>query len=482
MNLVAISFVLYTLGILAVGIYSARYSRHGSEDFFLAGRGLGPWVAALSSSASAESGWVTLGLVGTSFSTGVGALWIVPGTVAAFLFNWFVIGEHLRRFSREHGAVTMPDLLVARFEGTAAGRWIRIVAIVIITSMLTAYVAAQFNAAGKTFQATFGWPYLSGVLAGAGIVLAYTITGGFRAVAWTDVVQALFMISAVVLMPWVLIIYMGGIGETFARLEALGDPGLTDSLAGKTGMALIGFFATWFGIPMGYPGQPHILVRFMASRDRTTIQRGGVISTVWVFMLFTGAVLLGIAARALYGELPDPEQALPIAATGFLPGAVAGMMIAAILAAICSTADSQLLVSASAFSHDLYVRLLGNRVNEQVESRINRIAVLAIGLAAMLIAAGEVRAVFDFVLYAWAGLGAGFGPAVILVLLWPRATGPGVLAGMICGFVTAVVWRELLHDVLYELAPAIVVAFIVTVAVSLLTAGTSRGNPQAGAK
>ncbi|MCG6872406.1 MAG: sodium/proline symporter [Gammaproteobacteria bacterium] len=473
MDLIAVSFFVYTLGILALGIYSARYARRTSEDFFLAGRGLGAWVAALSSSASAESGWVTLGLVGTAFTTGLGALWIIPGTVAAFLFNWLLIGERLRHFAQKHGAVTLPDVLVAPFAGTRVGRWIRIVAVLIIATMLTAYVAAQLNAAGKTFHATFEWPYLSGVLAGAGIVLAYTITGGFRAVAWTDVVQAIFMVLAVVILPWAMISHMGGVTETFARLEALGDARLTDGFAGRSGLALVGFFATWFGIPLGYPGQPHILVRFMATRDHTAIRRGTVISSLWVLVLFAGAVLLGIAARAFYGELADPEQALPIAAAEFLPGALAGMMIAAILAAICSTADSQLLVSASAFSHDIYARLLGRQVDDRLQQRINRLAVLTIGLGAALIAAGEVRAVFDFVLYAWAGLGAGFGPALILLLLWPRTTGPGVLAGMLTGFITAIVWRETLHDVIYELAPAMLLAFCAVIFVSLLTSRSS---------
>ncbi|MEZ5525614.1 MAG: sodium/proline symporter [Pseudomonadales bacterium] len=469
MNTVALSFFLYTFLILLVGIYSARYNRATSSDYFLANRGLGSVVAGLSSAASSESGWVTLGLVGTAFTTGVGALWIIPGTVLAFLFNWLVIGERLRHFSLHNQALTIPDVLAARYQGTSA-LLIRLLSVLIIGTMLTAYVAAQLNAAGKTFTATFGWAYATGVLSGAAIVMVYTISGGFRAVAWTDVIQALMMVTALLILPLVLIVHLGGFEGLWQRLNELEQANtLTHPVAERSGMALVGFFAVWFGIPLGYPGQPHILVRFMAIRDRSAVRRGTLIASLWVFLLFTGAILLGIAAHAVYGSLPDPEQALPIAAADFLPGAVAGLVIAAVLAAICSTADSQLLLSASAVSHDLYVRLLRKSPDERIRVRINRLAVLLVGVVATLIAMGEVRVVFDFVLYAWAGLGAAFGPAMILKLTWKRTTAWGVLAGMLTGFVTAILWRETLHDVLYELVPAFIFAFAAVVLVSLLT-------------
>jgi sodium/proline symporter len=469
MSVIFVSFVLYTLAIMMLGVYSARYARQTSADFLLARRGLGAWVAALSSAASAESGWVTLGLVGISFKTGIGALWIVPGTVLAFLFNWIVVANRLRRTSLKRGTLTIPDVLASPYEGIAA-MLIRLSAILIILSMLTAYVAAQLNAAGKTFEATFGWTYSAGVLAGASIVLIYTVTGGFRAVSWTDVAQAILMVAAVLLLPIVLVVHAGGIVEVWARLQSLeAGSGLTQPFAGKTGLALIGFLAVWLGVPLGYPGQPHVLIRFMAIRDEAAVRRGAVISTVWIFLLFSGAVGLGIVARAVYGELPDPEKVLPIAAADFLPGALAGMTIAAVLAAICSTADSQLLVSASAVTHDLYVRLLGREPDEPRRFTANRLVVLLIGIIATLVAAAEVRTVFDFVLYAWAGLGAAFGPALILTLMWRRTTGWGVLGGILVGFVTAIVWRQTLHHQLYELVPAFAFAFAAVVLVSLLT-------------
>jgi len=207
-----LSFLLYTIGIFAVGIYSARFGRRTSSDFFLADRGLGAWVAALSSSASAESGWVTLGLVGTAFNTGIGALWIVPGTVAAFLFNWVVLAPRLRRESLRHGGLTIPDILGRPYAGVQR-TVIRVLSVLIILTMLTAYVAAQLNAAGKTFMGTFDWSYTAGVLCGAGIVMGYTVTGGFRAVAWTDVLQAILMVTAVLVLPLMLVVHIGGSGR-----------------------------------------------------------------------------------------------------------------------------------------------------------------------------------------------------------------------------------------------------------------------------
>jgi Na+/proline symporter len=322
-----LSFWLYTFVIMAVGFYSARYARASSTDFFLADRGIGAWVAALSASASAESGWVTLGLVGMAFQTGVAALWIIPGTVLAFLFNWLVIAERLRRQARDQGSITLPDVLAANFSGRPA-ILIRILAMLIILSMLGTYVAAQFTAAGKMFESMLDWPYEAGVIVGTLIVLTYTISGGFRAVAWTDVPQALLMIAAMLILPLVLLDHLGGIDEMWHRLGSLEDGAtLTAPFGEQIGMALVGFVATWLGIPLGYCGQPHILIRYMAARDTTAIRRGALISTIWVFLLFAGAVLLGVFARAWYGSLNDPETVLPRVAAELLPGLLAGPMI-----------------------------------------------------------------------------------------------------------------------------------------------------------
>lgn len=477
MNVIAVSFLAYTLGIALLGIWSVRYSRRSEADYLLADRGLGAWVAGLSAAASAESGWVTLGLVGIAFKTGVGALWIVPGTVAAFLFNWFVLAPKLQKVSRETNALTIPDVLAARHRALPA-TLIRVAGVLIILSMLTAYVAAQLNAAGKTFHRTFEWDYRVGVLVGTAIILAYTVTGGFRAIAWTDVVQSVFMISAVTVVPALLIVKLGGPSEFWNRLSVMEPDGsLTDPLAGKAGLALVGFLALWLGIPLGNPGQPHMLVRLMAVKDRAAIRRGGIISSCWVLVLFTGAVLLGMAARAYFDKLDDPESALPTIAidSDLIPGVIGGMLIAAILAAICSTADSQLLVSASAISHDVPVGVLSKKLSVIRKMLVDRAAVVLVGTVATAIALAKVRSVFSFVVdYGWAGLGAGFGPALIMSLLWKRTTGWGVFAGMVVGFSTAVIWRQFpdLHAQLYNLVPAFLFSLAATYVVSLCTQRT----------
>jgi len=469
MNSIAISFLAYTVIILGFGIYTARFTQDSSADFFLAGRGLGPWLTGLSAAASAESGWVTLGLVGMAFHTGIATFWIVPGTIAAFIFNWCVIANRLRTKSRHDHDVTLPDVLV--FPGRSS-RLLRGMAVLIMLCMLGAYVAAQLTAAAKTFEATFGWSYAFGVAIGAGIVLIYTTLGCFRAVAWTDVLQAGLMICAVTILPLIMIHKLGGFAGLWHTLAAMpSGEQLTDAFAGKSGLALGGLLMLWLGIPLGYPGQPHILVRFMAAKDKRSIRRAGIISTIWVGILFTGAILLGLAARAYFGELADAEKALPVAAVSLLPGWLAGMMIAAVLAAVCSTADSQLLICASSISHDLLHGIAGKSLFGSALLRLHRTTVLTVGLIATLIAMTEPRVIFHFVLYAWSGLGAAFGPVLILRLLWHRLTETGAIAAMLTGFITAIVWAETpaLKSLMYELPPAFLLAFVVAVIVSLAT-------------
>lgn len=491
---IAVSFVVYTLAIVGLGLYSARFAKKTASDFFLAGRGLGAWVAALSSSASAESGWVTLGLVGMAYKTGIGATWIVLGTFLAFSFNWFVLAWRLRTTAEEYDALTLPDVLAAPYRGWPA-LLIRLAGVAIILSMLATYVAAQLSAAGKTFDSTFDLSYTQGVLIGAFIILVYTVTGGFRAIAWTDVVQASFMIVTVVVLPLVLISAIGGPGAFWEALETdSGNAHLTSAFAGKSGLVLIGFMALMLGVPLGNPGQPHVLVRLMAVKDRQAMMRAGVISSAWVVVLFTGAIVLGMAGRVYFGPhvepdvvaklsdeeaaqlAPtqiDPEKTLPTLArdSNIVPGFIGGMIIAAILAAICSTADSQLLVSASSVSHDLVVRVFKVKLTPRRQMIVDRSAVLLIGGVATALALGNTKAIFDFVLvYGWAGLGAGFGPALILSLFWRRTTGWGVLAGMVVGVTTAIVWTQVEMPVkIYNLVPAFAFSALTIMCVSLAT-------------
>lgn len=475
---------------MLVGIWSALRSSNASAgetsndeaaaDFFLAGRGLGPWVAALSMAASAESGWVTLGLVGVAFTSGIGVAWLVVGTAAAFWVNWTLIAPSLRKQTESGACLTIPQFLAT---GTSrrVGLAIRRFAAIIILVMLTTYVSAQFNASGKAFQETFGWSYRTSVFVGSGIVIAYTMIGGFRAVAITDVVQAILMVAAVLILPVVMLAHIGGPMAAMEQLATLetqsmdvgnetvtlaGGENMLSAIGGKAGWALVGFFTVWLGIPLGNLGQPHLLVRLMATRDEAAVRRAKIISTIWVVLLFSGAIAVGLLARVLFGSaVGDPEKALPHAAIELLPAPLAGLMLAAVVAAMCSTADSQLLVAGSAFGLDLRAgRSSGS-------SWINRSVVLVVAGIATTMAALESKAVFSLVLYAWDGLGAAFGPAILLKLLWRRTTGAGILAGMLAGVTTAIVWRETLHSQFYSLVPAFAAALIVNVIVSLATQG-----------
>jgi Na+/proline symporter len=401
MNTVSLSVVwphssCTTAAIVAVGLYSARYARRSDEDYFLAGRSLGRWVAALSASASSESGWVTLGLVGIGFAGGVQGYWVIPGCLLGYLFNWFVIAGRMNEQARQLGAVTLPDFLAFRFNERVP--LIRTVAVLVILAAMMAYVAAQMAAAGKTFSVLFeaaqpttptvlpgdavpasaaeppqvtedpatagvSWQYSLGVVLGAIIVLLYTVTGGFRAVCWTDALQALLMLGALVVFPVYLLARHGGYAFITQTLGDVADPVaglpagyLLDPWAGLAGLALVGFLlgSHALGINFGYPGMPHVLVRFMALKDRREARVAGVVAFCWGLCVYWGAVTVGLFVRAMYESgadwaailQVDKEVGLVAAAIYLLPGVLSGLVVAAVLAAICSTADSQLVVAA----------------------------------------------------------------------------------------------------------------------------------------
>ncbi len=496
---IAGSFVVYTLAVVAVGLYATFFARDDDEDYFLAGRSLGPWVAALSAGASSESGWVTLGLVGMAFQLGVQAYWIVPGCLLGFVFNWFVLAGRMNERARALGAVTVPDLLAFHFRERVPV--LRVLSVLIILVSMLLYVAAQMAAAGKAFQGSFGIAYPWGVLIGAVVVLAYTVTGGFRAVCWTDFVQGMLMLGTLVVFPIYLMTREGGLDFVITHLSAAsaagGDPqDLTRLMPQAGGLALLGFLfgSSALGINFGYPGQPHVVVRFMALRDRREAVRGGIVAVVWGFLVLAGAVTIGLFARAAYeaGETwaaaigQDQEMSLVVAAMHLLPGVLSGMVLAAILAAICSTADSQLVVAASAAANDLYARLV-ERSRSRTHTWINRTVVAVLGIGAVLMVLPQKVQVYSFILtYGWAMLGAAFGPQLILLLLWRRATWAGCVAGMVTGFAVALLWPQVepalhLPVAIYNLPLAFVVALGVNAAVSLMTTPPADEPPDAAA-
>ncbi len=490
----AISFAVYTLLIVGLGLLSARRATDTDEDYYLGGRSLGPWMAALSASASAESGWVTLGLVGWAFASGFSAYWVLPGCLLGFVVNWFVIAPRLRNRSVETGAVTVPDFFALHYRERVPV--LRITSVVVILVAMWLYVAAQFAAAGTAFSAAFdGVGYSAGVLIGTAIVLFYTVAGGFRASCWTDAAQAVVMVGVLAVFPAWLLLDGGGYASLRETLAAETGRDLLRFTPEAAGMALVGFLlgSGALGINLGFLGAPHMLVRFMAMRDPRDVRIAGTVSIAWAALIFWGAVTIGLLARAMTiegAEWTAPmaaelaggsgnagQESLVLAARELLPGVLSGLALAAVFAAICSTADSQLVVAASACTSDLYARLARREDRGRGHTLINRAAVFGLGLAAMgVVVGGEVQ-IFSYVLeFAWAILGAAFGPQVLLALLWRRSSHAGALAGMLTGFTVAIAWK-LLQDAellggdvggLYNLTVAFTAATVVHVAVSLL--------------
>ena len=474
-----VAFVLYLGAMVAIGIRASRFSSAGLGEFFLAGRGLSRVVVALSAVSSGRSGWLLLGFSGLAFARGASALWAAVGYTAVEFVLCRSFGRRLRRLSGARDCLTLPDALAARL-GEGRG-WLRLCVVAVLLLFTTPYLGAQFVAGGKTFHSVFGLPEGAGIALTATIVLAYTVLGGFLAVSLTDVVQSLFMLFALIALPLLAVADLGGWSVVWARLSEL-DPTLVDPLAIGAGVA-IGLV----GIGLGSPGSPHILVRYMSIRDPEQLRGAAWISLFWNVAMALGAAAIGLAARAQFGEaagLPagDRENAYPALATAHPNPFLLGIVIASIFAAIMSTADSQLLVAASAVVRDVYEKLILRRRGERradgalppdprrmvLVSRLVIVALVAVALVVAWLGGGVV---FWLVLFAWAGMGAAFGPVLLLSLYWRGTTRAGALAGMAAGVGVLVLWvnQPALKAQLYELVPAFAAAAVVTVLVSLVT-------------
>ncbi|MBN1946721.1 MAG: sodium/proline symporter [Bradymonadales bacterium] len=464
MSIIVAIVIAYMAILLGIGYFASRLTR-SREDFLLANRSLGSWVTAISSTASSESGWVVLGAVGMAYAGGVSALWFAPGCLLGYAINLYWVAPRLRREAAGCGALTIPDLLVARLGDRY--RLVRLVAFVIIFVSLGAYVSAQMTATGKAMEAIVGVSYRQGIVIGSTIVIIYSLMGGFRAVCWTDLLQGLIMVIALVVMPVLTVIEIGGYGAMLQQLREI-DPALVTVTGGRTGFALFGAVVGLMGIGIGYPGQPHVLTRYMAAADDWTIRQTQVIAMVWGVLVFYGAGFLGLAGRIYAPALADPEHLFPQLAQTMVHPILAGVMLAAILSAIMSTVSSQLLVVASAVSRDLLEQVFGRAASSKASLQVGRAAILLVGGGAMLVALGDVRQVFWFVLFAWSGLGSAFGPVLLLLLFTRQVTRAGAIAGMVTGFVTTFVWKlsGLSDSVIYELVPAFFLAGLATLVVS----------------
>ncbi|MDZ7768661.1 MAG: hypothetical protein U5K38_06120 [Woeseiaceae bacterium] len=346
---VLLTLVVYNALLIGVGVWA--HKRNASvEDFFLAGRGLGSWVAAISASASSSSAWTLLGVSGAAYAWGLPALWLFPATVGGFVLNWLWVAPRVRRLTEEEGAVTMSALLAPATLGKGRGNVLRLAAVIIVFSFVF-YVASQFEAAGKAFESVFGLTKEASILTGAGIVLAYTLLGGFWAVSVTDTIQGMLMALAAIVLPVVALLAVGGPADLLAGLREVSGSG-SPATPACSYAAMAVFVIGILGIGIGYPGQPHVVNRFMAYADRKSLHRRPHPHRAARPSVVARMLTLGLCARVLYADLGDAEQVLFHTASELLPAVIAGVMLAAVLSAIMSTADSQLLVAASAISHD----------------------------------------------------------------------------------------------------------------------------------
>ncbi|MEW8087014.1 MAG: sodium/proline symporter PutP [Candidatus Thiodiazotropha endolucinida] len=468
--LVGLSFFCYLLTLLIIGVVAWRRTRNLS-DFVLGGRSLGSWVTALSASASDMSGWLLLGLPGYAYLAGLESFWLALGLLIGTWLNWRLVAARLRIASETSGnALTLPEYLSNRFND--ASGLIRISSSFFILLFFLFYTSSGLVAGGKLFEAVFGLPYLWAVASGTLIIILYTAFGGFLAVSWTDLFQGLLMLLALVTIPLYVLVEIGGLEGFLSTIEGsnaeLLNP-MTDSNGEPLGVIAIVSLMAW---GLGYFGQPHILARFKAIKQSDFVPKAQRIAVSWVFITLTAATLSGLVGIPIFETpLEDAEKVfIRLVDLQFHP-LVAGVCLAAILAAIMSTADSQLLVSSSTFTGDLYRLLLRKRASEAELVIVGRLAVLSIALIAFLLALDRESRVLDLVSYAWAGFGAAFGPAVLLSLYWKGMNRWGALAGILSGGLTVVLWKPLqggLFD-LYEIVPGFLISLAMIVLVSRLT-------------
>jgi sodium/proline symporter len=479
MSSVIVVLVVYLILLAILAAWSARET--GSlSGFYIAGKKLPYWVVAFSTNATGESGWLLLGLTGMAYKVGAEAYWVLVGELLGIAGSWWIISRRLKRLSDETDSITVPDVLAARFDD----RWhlIRGVAVVIILTMVTVYITAQLVASGKAMSGFLGMDYSTGVVVGSVIVIGYTFIGGYKAVCYTDVLQGVMMLIGLIAVPIAAIHAVGGVGAVVDKLAAE-DPNLLDMFA-LTSTGTAGWVRAISFVAIGLPflGVPQLLVRYMSARDDVEIRKARVVS-VLVLLFFTGgAVTAGIAGRALVPELADAETIFPTLSTELFPPVLAGVMLVVVLSAIMSTADSLLLLASSAVVRDTIQRIFGSRKSDHALAGYGKIVTILIGVVAIAFAIPEAKFIFSFVLYAWSGLGAAFGPVMLCLLYSRRTTSAGVLTGMLAGFIVSIVWVALFKDRaygLYEAVPGFAAGIAVTLIVSALT-GKSAAQTERG--
>ena len=496
--------LLYMCVIIGIGVYFYKRSQKNSENYFLGGRSLGPWVAAMSAEASDMSGWLLMGLPGVAYWCGLAdAFWTAVGLAIGTYVNWLIVAKRLRNYSQVAGnAITVPDFFSNRFKENK--KIILGIASVFILIFFTVYASSCFVTCGKLFATLFGFDYHIMLVIGAVFVVAYTLIGGFLAESVSDFMQAIVMITALVVMIIVGVVNAGGFGAVIENSKAI--PGFLSVTDIANPVTVDGVQQSILGVPLfgeaskygvltsismlawglGYFGVPQVLLRFMAIRNPGEIKRSRIIATTWCVISLAAAVMIGIIGRTLLpvnetlASKSGAENILIVMSTEYLPLILAGLIMAGILAATISSSDSYLLIASSALSVNVYKGIIkkGKEADEKTVMWISRIVLVVIAIVGVIIAWDDKSVIFTLVSFAWAGFGATFGPIMLFSLFWKRTTREGAIAGMLAGGISVFIWKLVLNNLLsakvpvfaiYELLPAFIISSIAIVVVSLLT-------------
>jgi sodium/proline symporter len=461
-----VTFLAYFMIVLAIGFYCCR-SNESIEDYLLGGRRMGALVTAVSAEASDMSGWLLMGLPGAIYLGGMVNTWIAIGLLIGTILNWVLVAGRLRLYTQRTGAITLPRFLEERF-GDPTGL-LRSLSAVVILIFFTIYVSSGLVAAGKLFESSFGIPYRASVVVGGLVTVGYTLVGGYRAVCWTDVFQGMLMLAALIIVPIAACIQSGGVGPVRAAMTQKGVPmQLIPNWAGSTLLGIVSAMA-W---GLGYFGQPHILTRFMSAKSLAKLRKSMLIAIVWVTISLAGAVITGLVGIEMFDNLSggQEEKVFIHMITRVVHPFLAGVMLAAIMAAIMSTIDSQLLVSSSALTEDLR-RTSGPHGAASRTALWGRVCVVVISVIALVLALRPNDTILGIVAYAWGGFGAAFGPVILFALFSRRTAWSSALVGMVTGTVVLIVWKQTgLSDRMYEIVPG----FVANCAAILLVNGLVR--------
>ena len=466
---ILIAMIIYMAAVIFIGVFFAKRANKSSENYFLGGRSLGPWVTAMSAEASDMSGWLLMGLPGVAYWSGLAdAFWTAAGLAVGTYFNWLIVSKRLRRYSiRANNSITLTEFFSNRFREEK--KVIMTLAALFILIFFTVYAASCFVTCGKLFSTLFGAPYVAMMVVGAVFVLLYTILGGFLAESASDFMQSIVMICALAIIVVISTVHAGGLGAVvenareipgFLEFFGIANPSLNG--AGQqiveNGAPLFGAASDygWLNIfsmlawGLGYFGMPQVLLRFMAIRRERELKMSRRIAMVWVLISLTVAVFIGIVGREIFPtahlSATDAENIFVTLAESFLPPILAGFVMAGILAATISSSDSYLLIAASAFAKNIYQGLFRKKATDKEVMNVSRITLLAIAIVAMFIAMDEDSVIFQIVSFAWAGFGATFGPLMLFSLFWKRTNRAGAIAGMVGGAGMVFLWKLVISN------------------------------------